>query len=94
MGGRIHSPPELHFYPSLLTSSPSSPPLPSLVAYEVPEWKSKAMGKVVTYGIKDSRSIKDQRENLPIFKLKDQLVAAVNDNQVCESPKGWTWEMV
>ena len=43
------------------------------------------MGKVVTYGIKDSRSIKDQRENLPIFKLKDQLVAAVNDNQV------WLW---
>ena len=60
------------------------PPLPliRLVAYEVPEWKSKAMGKAVTYGIKDARSIKDQRENLPIFKLKQQLIAAVHDNQV------------
>ncbi len=44
---------------------------------------SQAMGKAVTYGIKDSRSIKDQRESLPIFRLKDQLVQAVNDNQVC-----------
>ena len=28
------------------------------------------------------RSIKDQREDLPIFKLKQQLIAAVHDNQV------------
>lgn len=40
------------------------------------------MGKAVTYGIKDARSIKEQRESLPIFKLKEQLVNAVNDNQV------------
>ncbi len=53
-----------------------------LVAYEVPEWKTKAMGKAVTYGMKDSRSMKDQRENLPIFRLKEQLISAVNDNQV------------
>ncbi len=37
----------------------------------------------MTYGIKDSRSMKDQRESLPIFKLKDQLIQAVADNQVC-----------
>ena len=40
------------------------------------------MGKAVTYGIKDARSIKDQRENLPIFKLKQQLIAAGHDNPV------------
>jgi hypothetical protein len=40
------------------------------------------MGKAVSYGIKDTRSIKEQRESLPIFKLKDQLVQAVHDNQV------------
>ncbi|GAX74379.1 hypothetical protein CEUSTIGMA_g1827.t1 [Chlamydomonas eustigma] len=68
-----------------------------LVAYEVPEWKSKAMGKAVTYGMRDSRSIKDQRENLPIFKLKEQLVAAVHDNQVLvvigETGSGKTTQM-
>lgn len=68
-----------------------------LVAYEVPEWKSKAMGKAVTYGMKDSRSILDQRQNLPIYKLKEQLVAAVHDNQVLvvigETGSGKTTQM-
>lgn len=36
-----------------------------------------------TFGIKDSRSILEQRQSLPIYKLKDQLVQAVIDNQVC-----------
>lgn len=35
-----------------------------------------------TFGIKDSRSILEQRQSLPIYKLKDQLVQAVIDNQV------------
>ena len=46
---------------------PTPPPLP---------------GKAPTFGIKDDRSIKDQRESLPIFRLKDQLMQAVIDNQV------------
>ena len=33
--------------------------------------------------MKDARSMKEQRESLPIFKLKEQLIAAVHDNQVC-----------
>jgi ATP-dependent RNA helicase DHX8/PRP22 len=33
--------------------------------------------------MKDSRSILEQRQSLPIYKLKDQLVQAVIDNQVC-----------
>ena len=35
-----------------------------------------------TFGIKDSRSILDQRQSLPIYKLKEQLVQAILDNQV------------
>ena len=46
-------------------------------------------GKAPTFGIKDDRSIKEQRESLPIFKLKDQLVQAVVDNQVRADLLGW-----
>ena len=53
-----------------------------LTAQEVPEWKQKAMGKAPTLGVKDSRPIKDQRESLPIFLLRDQLIEAVHANQV------------
>jgi ATP-dependent RNA helicase DHX8/PRP22 len=52
-----------------------------LTTYEQPEWKTAALGKATTYGMSDARSMKDQRESLPIYKLKDQLVQAVNDNQ-------------
>lgn len=40
------------------------------------------MGKAPTLGVKDSRPIKDQRESLPIFLLRDQLIEAVHANQV------------
>ena len=56
---------------------------------EVPEWKQQALGKAPTFGIRDSRSIKDQRESLPIYKLREQLVQAVHDNQVCEAGMEW-----
>eukprot|EP00878_Enallax_costatus_P035553 GHUV01039707.1.p1 GENE.GHUV01039707.1~~GHUV01039707.1.p1 ORF type:complete len:188 (-),score=34.95 GHUV01039707.1:269-784(-) len=49
---------------------------------EAPEWKVAALGKAPTFGIQDSRSILEQRQSLPIYKLKDQLVQAVLDNQV------------
>ncbi len=42
----------------------------------------QALGKAPTFGIRDNRSIKDQRESLPIFKLREQLIQAVDDNQV------------
>ena len=54
----------------------------NLTAQEVPEWKQKAMGKAPTLGMKDVRPIKDQRESLPIFLLRDQLIEAVHSNQV------------
>lgn len=49
---------------------------------EAPEWKVAALGKAPTFGMQDSRSILEQRQSLPIYKLKDQLVQAVLDNQV------------
>ena len=48
----------------------------------MPEWKTKALGKAPTFGFSDVRPIKEQRESLPIFKLRDQLIQAVTENQV------------
>ena len=50
-----------------------------------------------TYGIKDSRSIKEQRESLPIYRFKDQIIDAVADNQMLvvigETGSGKTTQM-
>lgn len=54
-----------------------------LAGFEQPEWKTAALGKAPTYGIADSRSIKEQRESLPIFRFRDELLSAIHDNQVC-----------
>eukprot|EP00879_Flechtneria_rotunda_P012406 GHRR01012955.1.p1 GENE.GHRR01012955.1~~GHRR01012955.1.p1 ORF type:complete len:1206 (+),score=437.88 GHRR01012955.1:239-3856(+) len=64
---------------------------------EAPEWKVKALGKAPTFGIKDSRSILEQRQSLPIYKLKKELIQAVLDNQVLvvigETGSGKTTQM-
>lgn len=45
----------------------------------LPEWKRKAFGgNQVSYGKKTELSILQQRESLPIFKLKEQLVQVPN----------------
>ncbi|XP_019749287.1 ATP-dependent RNA helicase DHX8-like [Hippocampus comes] len=50
---------------------------------DVPEWKRYAFGgNQVSYGRKTELSIMQQRESLPIFNLKQQLVQAVHDNQI------------
>ncbi|XP_071377090.1 ATP-dependent RNA helicase DHX8-like isoform X1 [Centroberyx affinis] len=50
---------------------------------DVPEWKRYALGgNQVSYGKKTELSILEQRESLPIFKLKEQLIQAVHDNQI------------
>lgn len=68
-----------------------------LTGYEMPEWKSKAFGKAPLFGIQDGRSIKDQRESLPIFKLKDELVKALIENNtlvvIGETGSGKTTQM-
>ncbi|KAJ8251904.1 hypothetical protein GJAV_G00226740 [Gymnothorax javanicus] len=50
---------------------------------DIPEWKKHAFGgNKASYGKKTQLSILEQRESLPIFKLKEQLVQAVHDNQI------------
>lgn len=45
----------------------------------LPEWKRKAFGgNQVSYGRRTELSIVQQRESLPIFKLKTQLVQVAN----------------
>ncbi|GLJ32503.1 hypothetical protein SUGI_0653990 [Cryptomeria japonica] len=50
--------------------------------YAIPEWKKDAFGKASTFGQRSKLSIQDQRQSLPIFMLKRELINAVNDNQV------------
>lgn len=46
----------------------------------LPEWKRKAFGgNQVSYGKRTELSIVQQRESLPIFKLKKQLVQVSSD---------------
>ncbi|XP_037135101.1 ATP-dependent RNA helicase DHX8 isoform X2 [Syngnathus acus] len=50
---------------------------------DIPEWKKHAFGgNKASYGKKTQLSILEQRESLPIYKLKEQLVQAVHDNQI------------
>ncbi|XP_037611623.1 ATP-dependent RNA helicase DHX8-like [Sebastes umbrosus] len=50
---------------------------------DLPAWKKYAFGgNQASYGQKTELSILQQRESLPIFKLKEQLVQAVHDNQI------------
>ncbi|CAH2053872.1 unnamed protein product [Thlaspi arvense] len=53
-----------------------------LSACDIPEWKKDAFGKTPTFGQRSKLSIKEQRESLPIYKLKKELIQAVHDNQV------------
>ncbi|NXP41866.1 DHX8 helicase, partial [Leiothrix lutea] len=50
---------------------------------DIPEWKKHSFGgNKASYGKKMKLSIIEQREILPIFRLKEQLIQAVHDNQI------------
>ncbi|KAJ4880660.1 hypothetical protein Rs2_37715 [Raphanus sativus] len=53
-----------------------------LSAYGMPEWKKDAFGKTPSFGKRSKLSIQEQRESLPIYMLKKELIQAVHDNQV------------
>ncbi|KAK9905350.1 hypothetical protein M0R45_000285 [Rubus argutus] len=53
-----------------------------LSAYDMPEWKKDAFGKTVSFGQRSKLSLQEQRQSLPIYKLKKELVQAVHENQV------------
>ena len=49
---------------------------------DLPEWKKQIFGGAKgSYGRKTDLSIMEQRQSLPIYKFKDQLIKAINDNQ-------------
>eukprot|EP00934_Nitzschia_sp_Nitz4_P000011 Nitzschia sp. Nitz4//scaffold123_size70294//37247//40867//NITZ4_005929-RA/size70294-processed-gene-0.17-mRNA-1//-1//CDS//3329534488//11//frame0 len=62
-----------------------------------PEWKQKAESKTLSYGIISNKSIKEQRESLPIYRLKKELMQAMVANQILvvigETGSGKTTQM-
>merc|ERR1719161_480909 len=66
-------------------------------SYELPEWKKLYIGKAVSMGQKSNRPIKEQREGLPIFRLRNELLQAIHDNQclvvIGETGSGKTTQM-
>ena len=70
----------------------------STTSHEMPEWKKYITGgNKASYGRKTEMSIVQQREALPIFKLKHELLKAVQDNQILvvigETGSGKTTQM-
>ena len=48
----------------------------------MPEWKVATQGRNVSMGKRTNLSIKEQRETLPVFQFRQQLLDAVRDNQL------------
>lgn len=65
---------------------------------EMPEWmRHVTAGGKATYGKRTNLSMREQRESLPIFTLKDALMQAIYDNQILivigETGSGKTTQM-
>ncbi|CAG8568818.1 12806_t:CDS:10, partial [Cetraspora pellucida] len=50
-------------------------------AGEVPEWKRETFNKTTSFGKVTSLSIQEQRQSLPIYKMRTQLINAIKENQ-------------
>jgi len=48
-------------------------------AGEVPSWKQSSFNKTTTFGEITSLSIQEQRKSLPIYKLRDPLLKAIDE---------------
>merc|ERR1719266_2992277 len=65
---------------------------------DMPEWKKHIIGgSKGSFGKKTNMTILEQRQSLPIYKLKDELIRAINDNQILivvgETGSGKTTQM-
>merc|ERR1719266_406607 len=65
---------------------------------DLPEWKKHITGgSKGSFGKKTNMTILEQRQSLPIYKLKDELIRAINDNQILivvgETGSGKTTQM-
>jgi len=46
-----------------------------MLTMDMPEWKRNVLGGAkASFGKKEKKSILEQRQSLPIYKLKDELV--------------------
>lgn len=57
-------------------------PQANKVSDALPEWKRVTQSKDQALGKRTSMSIKQQRESLPVYKFRKQLLDAVNENQL------------
>lgn len=48
-------------------------------AGEVPEWKRETFNKATSFGKVTSLSIQEQRQSLPIYKMRTQLINAIRE---------------
>ncbi|KKY13718.1 putative atp-dependent rna helicase dhx8 [Phaeomoniella chlamydospora] len=55
---------------------------PAKATDTVPEWKRAVQPKDQSFGKRTTMSIKQQRESLPVFKFRKQLLEAVHQNQL------------
>lgn len=51
-------------------------------AKDLPAWRKETIDKLTPLGRATKMTMTEQRESLPIFKLRQQLVQAIRDNQV------------
>ncbi|KXN72234.1 P-loop containing nucleoside triphosphate hydrolase protein [Conidiobolus coronatus NRRL 28638] len=51
-------------------------------ATQVPEWKKSAFNNATTFGKITSLSIQEQRQSLPVYKLRNELIKAFDSNRV------------
>ncbi|CAH1404182.1 unnamed protein product [Nezara viridula] len=69
-----------------------------LTNQDLPEWKKHVIGgKKSSFGMKTNMTLLEQRQSLPIYKLKEELIKAVTDNQILivigETGSGKTTQM-
>jgi len=64
---------------------------------ETPEWRKETIDKNMTFGKVTKLTLKEQRESLPIYKLREQLLEAIHDNKILvvigETGSGKTTQM-
>ncbi|RKF74212.1 Pre-mRNA-splicing factor ATP-dependent RNA helicase prp22 [Golovinomyces cichoracearum] len=48
----------------------------------VPEWKRATQNKNQSFGRRTDMTIKQQRENLPVYRFRSELIKAVHENQL------------
>ena len=58
-------------------------------AGEVPSWKQSSFNKTTTFGEITSLSIQDQRKSLPIYKLREPLLKAIEEVSFQFIPEMW-----